>query len=302
MDFGKDELKISKLNDDNFHVWKSRILLVLALKELDQFIVDNPPPASSDGYQKWQKSDNKAKAIIGLNLSDSHLEQVEHAKTAKDLWWMITEIFEKHTLMNKLSARRRFYTAVMREDENVLEFASRIRQLAGSLKSMGVSIDDPEMAMALLNGLPDRFDGLISALDALGTEGDKFSFEFVKGRCHQAEQRHLKRDEDTRIKTETAALIATRNKEKELCVHCGKHYNSNCCYKKFPHLAPSGFRKKENKALCGKQYSEKEEELCLLGISKTDAICKNHATVCLSAYESAFPEGSFHWFIDYIQP
>jgi hypothetical protein len=39
---------------------------------------------------------------------------------------------------------------------------------------MGVKID--QMAMALLNGLPDRFDGLISALDALGNEDNVFTF------------------------------------------------------------------------------------------------------------------------------
>ncbi len=33
---------------------------------------------------------------------------------------------------------------------------------------MGVEIDDKELAMAVLNGLPERFDSLICALDALG--------------------------------------------------------------------------------------------------------------------------------------
>ncbi len=39
---------------------------------------------------------------------------------------------------------------------------------------MGVDIDDSEMAMALLNGLPDQDDALTSALDALGTESQSF--------------------------------------------------------------------------------------------------------------------------------
>lgn len=140
---------MSKLSDDNFHVWKSRIQLVLSFKELDEYIEDDPPEPESDNYRKWRRGDNKAKAVIGLTLSDTHLEQVHHAQTAKDMWKMIIDIFEKHTLLNKLAARRRFYTATMNDSEKVLEFASRIRQLAGTLKSMGVTIDDSEMAMAL---------------------------------------------------------------------------------------------------------------------------------------------------------
>lgn len=54
----------------------------------------------------------------------------------------------------------------MHENESVLSFCNRIRQLAATLKSMNVAIDDAEMVMAVLNGLPERFDSLISALDA----------------------------------------------------------------------------------------------------------------------------------------
>ncbi len=62
----------------------------------------------------------------------------------------------------------------MREDENILAFTNRIRQLASTLKSMGVNIDDKEMAV--LNRLPERFNSLISALDALGERsGDLLS-------------------------------------------------------------------------------------------------------------------------------
>ncbi len=36
-------------------------------------------------------------------------------------------------------------------------------------------IDENEIAMAVLNGLPARFNSLISALDALGNEDEAFS-------------------------------------------------------------------------------------------------------------------------------
>lgn len=37
-----------------------------------------------------------------------------------------------------------------------------------TLKNMGVVIDENEMAMQVLNGMSDRFDGLVSAVDAAG--------------------------------------------------------------------------------------------------------------------------------------
>ena len=243
-------IRIDKLREDNFHTWKTRIQLVMSLKEVDNYITDDPPARESDNYPatyaEWRKGDLKAKALIGLTLSDSYLEQVQHASTSKEMWRLICDIFEKHTLLNKLAARRRFYTAKMHDNEKILPFAARIRQMAATLKSMSINIEDSEMAMALLNGLPDRFDSLISALDASHTDDKQLTFELVQSRCLQEEQRHTQRDQDARKKSEAAALLATKFSKSrkipnaESCIHCGKHRDSSRCYTKFPHLAPKG--------------------------------------------------------------
>lgn len=230
--------QLEKLREDNFHVWKHRIELVLGLRDLDDVITDPPPKdESTDEYKLWKKRDKKAKGIIALSISDDHLEQVQHADTAMEMWKFISDIFEKQTLLNKISARRRFYTAKMEENGKVRTFAARIRQLSSTLKSMNVDVNDNEMAMALLCGLPDRFDGLISALDALGDNEENFTFAFVLSRVEQEERRHSDRDREACVKAESAALVASPRK-KEMCIHCGKHTDSARCYIKFPHLAP----------------------------------------------------------------
>ncbi len=45
----------------------------------------------------------------------------------------------------------------MHEDEQIIPYITRLRQLASTLESMGVEIDDKEMAMAVLSGLSERF-------------------------------------------------------------------------------------------------------------------------------------------------
>ncbi len=115
------------------------------------------PPQRSDITQTeleaWVEKDARAQAVIGLTLPDELLENVREVKSAKEMWTAIRNVFERHTLLNKLSARRKFYTAVMEGNESVLKFANRIRQLAASLKAMNVDIPQSEMAMALLNRL-----------------------------------------------------------------------------------------------------------------------------------------------------
>lgn len=62
--------------------------------------------------------------------------------------------------------------------------------------------------MAALNGLPERFENLISALDALLNEERTLSLDLVKSRLIQEEQRMLLRSETHMVKTEAAALVA----------------------------------------------------------------------------------------------
>lgn len=66
------------------------------------------------------------------------------------MWNKIKNVFERHTLFNKVSALKRFYTANMSTDKYVLQFCL----LSSTLKSMKVTSSESEMAMALLNGLP----------------------------------------------------------------------------------------------------------------------------------------------------
>lgn len=172
--------RIDKVSDDKFHAWKQKIILLLSLKDLQKIIAPEPIPTNIEVLETWKKQDGKAMVLIGVSLSDNHLGHVGGTTGTRDLWKYIMDVFERHTLLNKISARRKFYTATMATDESVLEFTNRVKHLAGILESMKVGIDDEKMAMTTLNGVPPCFHGLISALDALGTEERNLSFDFVK--------------------------------------------------------------------------------------------------------------------------
>ncbi len=106
---------------------------------MEEFL-ENDPPSDSAELVLWKKKDKKARAVIGLTLSNDMLENVREADSAKRMWKSIKDVFERHTLLNKLSARRKFYTASMEENEGILKFANRIRQFASVLKAMDVEI------------------------------------------------------------------------------------------------------------------------------------------------------------------
>ena len=81
-------IRIDKLTDSIFYAWKQKIQLVLALRDVDQYIIEGR--VSSDEHpeerSKWIRGNSKAKALIGLSLSDEHLEHVRDAETAREMW------------------------------------------------------------------------------------------------------------------------------------------------------------------------------------------------------------------------
>ena len=248
---------MEKLTDSNFYVWKQKIQLLLSLKDVDQQITDDAPsdPSTEESRRKWLRDDNRAKALIGLSLSDEHLEHVRDAKTAKDMWQAILNVFERHTLLNRLAARRQFYTVTMQNDEKVLTYINRVNQLAARLKSMNVDIDDKEMAMAVLNGLPARFESLIVALDALGNEEKMFTLEFVKSRLLQEEQRTAMKDSQSRGSALINKINRTPNSSRApndwKCTNCGHtgHTATRCWGKDIDGRrppAPTNYKSRNN--------------------------------------------------------
>ena len=287
MDSESSSTRIEKLNSDNYYAWKQKIEHLLVLKDLWEYVEDDAPTSDSIQPQvlaTWRKNDRKCRAIISLTLSDQILENVRNSTSAKDTWLTIRNVFERHTLLNKLAARRKFYTATLGESETILEFANRMCQLAATLKSMNVDIPDSELAMALLNGLPEQYAPIITALDAIGDDDDSLSFDFVKARIMQEEQRIKMRLDTALAKSEQAALLSyNKHSQRPKCNHCSKvgHFETKC-WKKFPHLNPHKKSRKPDSSLVVNEKQDDEPVICLM--------TKHH--------ERNTPKKSTDWFID----
>jgi hypothetical protein len=109
-----------KLNKTSFHAWKHKIPLLLALIDLDEHIEEDPSKRDADEFATWRRRDKKAMACIGLSLSNALLDNVREASSAKEMWTSTINLFERHTLLDKLSARRNFYTTTMLDGEKIL--------------------------------------------------------------------------------------------------------------------------------------------------------------------------------------
>ena len=233
----KGNFKIDKLVDSNFHVWKQKVELVLGDREVTEHILDSAAPEDPSALAQWKKDDAKAKAVIGLTLSNDLLEHVRGIETAYEMWEAITNLFQRRTLLNSLSARRRFYSVKMNDGEKALAYISRVRQLAADLKAMDVKVEDGDIAMTVLCGLSSKYEHLIVAIDA-AKEDSELTLDFVKSRLLQEEQRI-----GSRVKSEpkgdSALITDPKRPVGKKCDHCGKpNHTEDNCWQKYPEKRP----------------------------------------------------------------
>jgi hypothetical protein len=81
---------------------------------------------------------------------------------------------------------------------------------------MDVTIDEEEVAMAVLNGLPPKYDNLIVALDTI-CDDTKLTLEFTKSRSMQEEQSSDERELSVGNVSDIIALVSLRYDQTTLC-------------------------------------------------------------------------------------
>ena len=169
---------------------------------------------------------------------------------------------------------------------------------------MNVSVDESETSMALLNGLPEDYAPLITAMDTMSGENEVLKFDYVKSRVMQEEQRITIRTSQANAKIRSNCI----SYNPYFLVHLvqrvdfakRKGHNEAACWKKNPHLNP---HKKQNPTafVADRSTSDDPTIVCLVAkhscyTAQTkqsdsqdwiiDSGCSNHMTYDKSIFQS----------------
>ena len=158
------------------------------------------------------------------------------AKNAHDAWSRLEGHYEKKSLANKLFLRRRFFTTMMGEDDDVLEHINKLKTLAEQLDAVGAPVSEDDLVITLLASLSESYQFLITALES---RADSLTWELVTSRLLHED---LKRKEqgggiEGSAHSQAQAFMSRDNKRKArpvkktgACHKCGKqgHWIAEC--------------------------------------------------------------------------
>jgi hypothetical protein len=182
---------IKKLSDSSHYPdWAMQMEALLEEKELWDIVqgtehVPNTGP-NSKPMKSYIRKGKVAKAKIILHLDKSQLPHA-HFDTAKEIWDNLARIHCARGFSTLLAMRQKFFYMVMDKDKSMRAWIASVRDIAHRLEAANFEVTDIDLIIALTQGLPDRYDSFIVALDA--TPIDQLSVDSVITRLLNEESR-----------------------------------------------------------------------------------------------------------------
>jgi hypothetical protein len=220
-----------KLNARNYHTWATRMQMSMEYKGLWSAVTGAAPSEVTPNSQSIRQ-DCEAKAFIGLHVSDNLLAYVTKAKSSKEAWAALKKVFQDQSNAHSLLLSKQLSELSMGSEEAVSTYAARALNLSEQLAAIGETVSDKQLAMAVLNGLPEGFE--VTVQNIL-TSGDALEVNSIVSKLLLVE--NMGRSRNSRRVAEAAAAFyqhveGSRGGPK--CWKCGKpgHTKAQCRSKK----------------------------------------------------------------------
>ena len=208
----------------NFSFWKIRLLIVLREMELEKYIESNlPMPESESKKVTWKRHNNKAMKIIIDSTKDHILPSIANLKTAFEMFSSIQNTFEINNTSRLLTLKQDLLYIKMKSGESITSYFLRITKLKDQLPTMQSQVNDKELSMIALRGLPLLWETFIQGLSS---RPELPKFDQLKNECTQEESRLASRGLSSNQEGDIQTLYTKSNKKRKF-KNNKKDFNKN---------------------------------------------------------------------------
>ena len=109
----------------------------------------------------WRKDDAKARRILVDSVRDHLVPQISKKTTARKMFKTLKKLFEHSDINVTLTLRNNLSNMKMTKLENVASYFTRITKLRDKIKSSGDNLEEKDLVMTTLNGLPPSWESFI---------------------------------------------------------------------------------------------------------------------------------------------
>ena len=215
---------IDKLDVDNYPYWKRKMKFLLISKKLWTAVepvketTEKPGTRSvSDAAATAEEKSMEALAIIGLHVADHLLNEVDEADSARDLWNKFEKTYAARSNARLLQLKQELVNLRLEGREAIQQYMARAKGLMSDLKAAGSAVEESEVTLHVLQGLPQIYNVTVEVLSL----SDGLTLDGIMPKLLQIEHRKEK---------EEAVPVYGAMLNKKKCHYCGKigHLQANC--------------------------------------------------------------------------
>ena len=106
----------------------------------------------------------KEKRIIVDSIKNHLLPHVSSLKTPKQMFDVLSQLYEGKNINRKMALRTQLKNVKMQDSESIQSYFTRVSQIKEQIEAIGDSVEEVELAMTIMNGLPRPWDPFIKGI------------------------------------------------------------------------------------------------------------------------------------------
>jgi hypothetical protein len=150
---------------DNFRASKYRVILILEENDLEGFIKEEVTEPKEDvDKQKQKKNIFKAKRIIADSIKDHLIPRVSSLKPPKTMFDALSCLYEGNNINWRMTLRTQLKSVKLQSSKTIQSYFTRVSQIREHLEAIEDTIEEVELVMTTLNGLPISWESFIQGI------------------------------------------------------------------------------------------------------------------------------------------
>ncbi|XP_057837721.1 uncharacterized protein LOC131047920 [Cryptomeria japonica] len=194
-----NKLKVKDRLDgaSNFTSWKFRVLIALEENDILEFVEKEvPEPYDETKKKQWRKNGTKAKKIFIYFVKDHLVLIISKLKIAREMFKTLEGLYEISNTSRSLSLRKQIHHIKMAKGDPVISFFMKIIELKDQPCAIGDIVEDRDLVMLELNGLPQSWEPFIESISG---RSKLPKFDHLREDCIQEESRLAAHNEDNYV-------------------------------------------------------------------------------------------------------
>lgn len=122
------------------------------------------PPQSNPLYDDWIAKDQALMTVINATLSPEALAYVVGSTSSKQVWDVLAKLYSSNSRYNVVNLKSELQTISKKPDESIDAYIRRIKEIKDKLADVSTVINEEDLLIYALNGLPTEFNTFRTAM------------------------------------------------------------------------------------------------------------------------------------------